>query len=209
MNAEEKATYLRAKRERAHARKDARATAERTADQAHARAELATAVADFNARERARTGPVVTPGTYNEYADVPDGMPPRAGPTGVNQDQAIADFTTNFNPSRSMGNTWRIAATQSEAERVALSAERMLGPTGNVTVYVPSLGRNTQITIPQLPIFISNELIENAKAQNKTWECIICCEDKCPSAYKFRICGHKQCGDCFTKCGKKCPECRA
>jgi predicted Zn-ribbon and HTH transcriptional regulator len=60
-----------------------------------------------------------------------------------------------------------------------------------------------------LPTFISNELIETAKSAGKQWECIICATEKCPSTYKFRACGHRQCGDCFAKCGTKCPECRS
>jgi len=69
-----------------------------------------------------------------------------------------------------------------------------------------------QNAITMLPTFIANELIDAAKAQNKQWECMYCCEDKCPSEFKFRICGHKACGVCHLECcerSPRCPECRA
>ena len=154
--------------------------------------------------------PVVTPGTYNEFADVPDGMPPRQPVSAewLQQNaresaQRIIDAMNALDVGarrRTVDDVLRERATailaeaaEQRARNEVFLAERQLREAANIKL---------------LPTFISNELIETAQAAGKQWECIICATEKCPSVYKFRACGHRQCGGCFIKCGSKCPECR-
>lgn len=168
------------------------------------------------------TQPVITPGTYNEYADVPDGMPPRAETpvlaTELQQsaresaqriinamnalDAAARRRTVEENRARfgHVDDVLRDRATALLAEQAELRARN--------EAFLAERQLREAANIKQLPTFISNELIETAQAAGKQWECIICATEKCPSVYKFRACGHRQCGGCFIKCGSKCPECR-
>ena len=150
--------------------------------------------------------PILTPGTYNENADVPDGMPPRAEAPVLSAElqqssresaQRVIDAMNALDIGarrRTVDDVLRDRATAILAEQAQLRAEREAREASKIKL---------------LPTFISNELIETAKSAGKQWECIICCNEKCPSTYKFRACGHRQCGECFIKCGAKCPECRS
>jgi len=69
-----------------------------------------------------------------------------------------------------------------------------------------------------MPTHIKQQLVEMAKALNKTWECCVCCDDKEPSLSMMTECGHYLCSDCCNnwkleahqhhKSKWQCPECR-